>query len=243
MDDLATGPAGVGNKVTPNAMPPNNPHVYEHANCAAVLCRYPGSGGTPCSQPITCGTVPEHFEHHGVKSLYRGKLVDCQWEGCSETCIRHNFVRHIREKHLGHPRRLAARGSENGRRQHTSLHEASDEGSRSGVSNIRCIYNCNLNFTLCMCLCNLMSMRMPISHYTRASFSNLMESPACRRSPTPLFRRTLRIVTELRRCLASSGLFANGLAVWINMCGGTVLFGISGRNILDTQGDRLAARP
>lgn len=123
-----------GDTATPSVEPKNkarvHEHTHEHPNCAQQSCLYLGSGGKRCLQPITCATVPEHFESHGIKAIYRRVGVTCQWEGCFERCSRHNFVRHIREKHLGHTRRTA-RNSEKGRREHTSLHEEpGDAGSR-----------------------------------------------------------------------------------------------------------------
>ncbi|KAI5981335.1 hypothetical protein EDD15DRAFT_2413145 [Pisolithus albus] len=48
--------------------------------------------------------VPEHFVSHGIAKKHRGLKIPCEWDGCSRGVVRHNFVRHIREKHLGHVR-------------------------------------------------------------------------------------------------------------------------------------------
>ncbi|KAI6014184.1 hypothetical protein EDC04DRAFT_2756035 [Pisolithus marmoratus] len=129
--DLVRRPVGVGGSTVAPDAELEEPRASVHANCTKP-CLYLDSDGKCCSELVTCTTVPEHFEKHGIKDIYRGTEVICRWQGCSETCIRHNFVRHIREKHLGHPRRSAVRDSENGRRQHRSFHEACDEGSQSG---------------------------------------------------------------------------------------------------------------
>ncbi|KAI6118050.1 hypothetical protein F5141DRAFT_1095866 [Pisolithus sp. B1] len=133
---MVIGPAEVGYTAIPNVGPKNkgraHEHTHEHANCTPKLCLYLGPGGKRCLQPITYATVPAHFESHGIKDIYRGASVTCQWEGCFEKCSRHNFVRHIREKHLGHTRRSTACNSEEGLRQHTSFREEpGDAGSQN----------------------------------------------------------------------------------------------------------------
>ncbi|KIN96610.1 hypothetical protein M404DRAFT_239968 [Pisolithus tinctorius Marx 270] len=141
---LVTERAEVGNPVIPNAGPQNKPRFDGHPNCPRTLCLYPGPSGTHCLQPISCTTVPEHFESHGIKAIYRAVEVTCQWEGCFQSVARHNFVRHVREKHLGHTRGgLAALNSGKSRRQHTTFHAAADDAEPSNeVSNIHFIYNC-----------------------------------------------------------------------------------------------------
>lgn len=59
-----------------------------------------------CGTQITCKNVPAHFrDTHGIKDLGdEDALVRCMWEGCqSRIPSRKNFVRHVREQHLGHP--------------------------------------------------------------------------------------------------------------------------------------------
>ncbi|KAI6123074.1 hypothetical protein EV401DRAFT_1886956 [Pisolithus croceorrhizus] len=119
---MVIGSAEVGNTAIPSVGPKNkgraHEHTHEQANCTPKLCLYLGPG--------------THFESHGVKDIYRGARVTCQWEGCFEKCSRHNFVRHIREKHLGHARRSTACNSEEGLRQHTSCREEpGDAGSQN----------------------------------------------------------------------------------------------------------------
>ncbi|KAI5980431.1 hypothetical protein F5J12DRAFT_885656 [Pisolithus orientalis] len=126
---LVTERAEVGNPVIPNAGPKNKPRFDEHPNCPRTLCLYPGPSGTQCLQPISCSTVPEHFESHGIKAIYRA--------GGGYLVARHNFVRHVREKHLGHTRGgLAALSSGKSRRQHTSFHAAADDAEPSNESHI-----------------------------------------------------------------------------------------------------------
>ncbi|KAI6003175.1 hypothetical protein F5J12DRAFT_783618 [Pisolithus orientalis] len=102
---LATGRAEVSNTVTPNAGPQSKLRVDEHADCSPKPCLYLGSGSW---------------------AIYRGVEITCRWEGCFQSCGRHNFVRHVREKHLGH-----TRGSAAGRRQHASFHGMVDDAEGS----------------------------------------------------------------------------------------------------------------
>ncbi|KIO03455.1 hypothetical protein M404DRAFT_1001375 [Pisolithus tinctorius Marx 270] len=48
--------------------------------------------------------VSEHFKNHGIKDLGRDADVTCQWQNCGMKGSRHNYVRHVRENHLGHAR-------------------------------------------------------------------------------------------------------------------------------------------
>ncbi|KAI5993760.1 hypothetical protein F5J12DRAFT_428922 [Pisolithus orientalis] len=129
--NLATEGAEVGNTVTPNAGPRNTPHrVDGYADCVQQRCLYRNADGKHCMQLISCGAVPAHFESHGVKAICRMSAVTCRWDGCLENCLRHNFVRHIREKHLGHTRKSTVHNPEKGRRHHTSLRRETD-GARS----------------------------------------------------------------------------------------------------------------
>lgn len=129
---LVTERAEVGNTATPNAGPRSKPRVNEHTCCTQIVCSYLGPDGRSCLKPITCTTVPEHFESHGVKGIPRTAGVICRWEGCFEVCVRHNFVRHIREKHLAHTRGSAACNPDEDRQQQTSFRgEADDAGSRN----------------------------------------------------------------------------------------------------------------
>ncbi|KAI6013306.1 hypothetical protein EDC04DRAFT_2609378 [Pisolithus marmoratus] len=74
-------------------------------NCHSHLCLCIQNGNA-CVESITCGTVPEHFRAmHSIKGLPRDFMILCEWQNCGSKIRRHNFVRHIREKHLGHERR------------------------------------------------------------------------------------------------------------------------------------------
>ncbi|KIK17035.1 hypothetical protein PISMIDRAFT_15442 [Pisolithus microcarpus 441] len=84
---------------SPSASQKNNYH-----NCEPKKCLYPGLNGKRCSQEITCAKVSEHFVIHGITNKHRDEAIPCEWDGCSRGVVRHNFVRHIREKHLGHVR-------------------------------------------------------------------------------------------------------------------------------------------
>ncbi|KAF8125808.1 hypothetical protein EV363DRAFT_1350301 [Boletus edulis] len=74
---------------------------------ASICCRWTGSGNTEgCGTQITRENVPAHFQRfHGIRKMKQDVLVCCQWEGCHKRLRRKNFVRHIREHHMGHPRR------------------------------------------------------------------------------------------------------------------------------------------
>ncbi|KAI6009687.1 hypothetical protein EDC04DRAFT_2772773, partial [Pisolithus marmoratus] len=71
-------------------------------SCHSRPCLY-NRNGNACGEPITCGTVPEHFSAaHGVKHIGSDLKIPCEWQNCGRKVLRHNFVRHVREKHLGH---------------------------------------------------------------------------------------------------------------------------------------------
>ncbi|KAL4078790.1 hypothetical protein V8B97DRAFT_1933475 [Scleroderma yunnanense] len=68
-------------------------------------CQHPDSNGGLCGTIINCITVAAHFrDGHGLVDLRRKDRVICEWSGCSKKISRHNFVRHVREKHLRHRR-------------------------------------------------------------------------------------------------------------------------------------------
>ncbi|KAI6038282.1 hypothetical protein EDC04DRAFT_2005521 [Pisolithus marmoratus] len=75
----------------------------QFASCPPRPCLYIRNGHL-CGEPIMCGTVPGHFSAmHSIKGPRSVKIV-CQWQSCGSEVQRHNFVRHIREKHLEHKR-------------------------------------------------------------------------------------------------------------------------------------------
>ena len=58
-----------------------------------------------CGVLTACKNVPEHFGNiHGIRKLGRDIMIDCLWDGCLKCVTRKNFVRHVRERHLDHPR-------------------------------------------------------------------------------------------------------------------------------------------
>ncbi|KAI5985149.1 hypothetical protein EDD15DRAFT_2200764 [Pisolithus albus] len=64
---LVAGRAEVGNAATPNVGDKDKPRVKEHTCWTPMVCHFLGSDGSPCLEQITCATVPEHLESHGVK--------------------------------------------------------------------------------------------------------------------------------------------------------------------------------
>ncbi|KAI6151068.1 hypothetical protein BKA82DRAFT_26662 [Pisolithus tinctorius] len=79
-------------------------HAKIYAKCPRMRCLRVSANGTQCLRMITCATVSEHFASHGVKGKSRTEYIPCNWMRCRKLLKRHNFVRHIREKHLGHIR-------------------------------------------------------------------------------------------------------------------------------------------
>ncbi|KIM51997.1 hypothetical protein SCLCIDRAFT_587852 [Scleroderma citrinum Foug A] len=68
-------------------------------------CQYPDSHGGHCKESFSCTTASAHFrDMHGIVDLTRSGHVTCQWTGCGRTVSRHNFIRHMRERHLFHQR-------------------------------------------------------------------------------------------------------------------------------------------
>ncbi|KAI5987154.1 hypothetical protein EDC04DRAFT_2823259 [Pisolithus marmoratus] len=75
----------------------------QYSNCPPQLCLY-NRGGNECRESITCHTVPGHFSSvHGINGG-RSIGIVCEWQGCGIEVGRHNFMRHIRTTHMGHPR-------------------------------------------------------------------------------------------------------------------------------------------
>lgn len=93
-------------QTNPSAGPKEKLRTDEYANCPPKQCRYPGPDGKCCLQEVTYATVADHFITHGLTNKSRSVVIPCQWEGCSTEVARHNFIRHIRERHLGYKRKL-----------------------------------------------------------------------------------------------------------------------------------------
>ncbi|KAG6330991.1 hypothetical protein ID866_8098, partial [Astraeus odoratus] len=54
---------------------------------------------------VTCYGIPGHFASvHGITNMSRQEHILCEWDCCWKLVSRHNWVRHLREKHLQHPR-------------------------------------------------------------------------------------------------------------------------------------------
>lgn len=71
-------------------------------SCHSLACLYIQNGNA-CGESITCDTVPKHFRAmHGVKRINRKVKIVCRWQNCGRRIRRHNFVRHIRRRHLKH---------------------------------------------------------------------------------------------------------------------------------------------
>ena len=72
-----------------------------------VLCRWTRKDrvGT-CGAEISYDTIPMHFgQVHDIKNLQQGTQIYCYWEGRQTWIKRKSFVRHVRERHLGHRRK------------------------------------------------------------------------------------------------------------------------------------------
>ncbi|KIJ08445.1 hypothetical protein PAXINDRAFT_102554 [Paxillus involutus ATCC 200175] len=87
-----------------------SPGVSEttHHDCKAQFtCGWPSSDQgviRVCGKPLSCKTASEHFKAHGIINMNKKERVSCCWDGYCEESRRSNFIRHIRESHLGHPR-------------------------------------------------------------------------------------------------------------------------------------------
>ena len=69
------------------------------------LCMWRTTSDSQCGMIVHPDTVSGHFrDHHGIKNLGGRDVIVCHWLGCGIHLARHNFVRHIREVHLGHAR-------------------------------------------------------------------------------------------------------------------------------------------
>ncbi|KAF8552551.1 hypothetical protein OG21DRAFT_1511354, partial [Imleria badia] len=77
-----------------------------HSCLDTVNCQWTGEGSFKvCGSEITSSSVLVHLrDTHGIKKLTEDTLIYCGWEGCPKRVRRKNFVRHVRERHLGHLR-------------------------------------------------------------------------------------------------------------------------------------------
>ncbi|KAI6019591.1 hypothetical protein F5J12DRAFT_478716 [Pisolithus orientalis] len=120
---VATELAKVGDETfqtNPSPVPQKKPRINKYINCPPTNCLYPGPDGKCCLQEVTYATAADHFIIHGITKKSRDEVIPCQWEGCSAEVVRHNFIRHIRERHLGHKRESAVHASGKERGQRTS---------------------------------------------------------------------------------------------------------------------------
>ncbi|KAI6101225.1 hypothetical protein F5141DRAFT_288762 [Pisolithus sp. B1] len=82
--------------------------VNRYASCPFTLCLYTDPNGGECWEPINCGSASAHFSDvHGIVNLAREVQLVCMWQGCGSGVSRHNYIRHVREHHLGHGRIVA----------------------------------------------------------------------------------------------------------------------------------------
>ncbi|KAI6111237.1 hypothetical protein F5141DRAFT_1202911 [Pisolithus sp. B1] len=80
----------------------------QYTCCPWTFCLYTDPEGWECLEPVDCGTAPGHFkDKHSITNLSRKVELVCMWQGCGCRVIRHNYIRHIREHHLGHDRVVA----------------------------------------------------------------------------------------------------------------------------------------
>ncbi|KIK80838.1 hypothetical protein PAXRUDRAFT_157558 [Paxillus rubicundulus Ve08.2h10] len=70
------------------------------------VCRWLSESGHVCGKPVSCKTAPDHFKGHGITKRNKKDEILCNWECCRRNCHRKhrrsNFIRHMRESHLGH---------------------------------------------------------------------------------------------------------------------------------------------
>ncbi|KAI5994027.1 hypothetical protein EDD15DRAFT_2367149 [Pisolithus albus] len=86
------------------SLPTANNSTSRYNNCPPQQCFY-NRDGNVCLEFITCGSAPEHFRAlHSIRDMARDVKIVCQWHGCGRQVQRHNFMRHLREVHLGHGR-------------------------------------------------------------------------------------------------------------------------------------------
>lgn len=94
----ATGPSSLANAL-------NN---ADSTGPISICCQWQGADDVlRCCMLIKDENlnVPDHFNKvHKIKGGRKVK-IQCRWGDCENTVVRHNFVRHIREAHLGRERR------------------------------------------------------------------------------------------------------------------------------------------
>ena len=77
-----------------------------HTCSSSAPCEWIDGGNIEtCEAQIKCASVSTHFRNsHGIRNMNKNALIGCFWRGCRKVVGRKNFVRHIHECHLGHPR-------------------------------------------------------------------------------------------------------------------------------------------
>ncbi|KAI6017541.1 hypothetical protein BKA83DRAFT_4320912 [Pisolithus microcarpus] len=85
--------------------PASGKRLNQYTCCPWTLCLHTDLQGWECLDLINCGTAPDHFKNqHGITNMSREVELVCVWQGCGCQVTRHNYVRHVREHHLGHDR-------------------------------------------------------------------------------------------------------------------------------------------
>ncbi|KAI6141544.1 hypothetical protein EDD17DRAFT_1902512, partial [Pisolithus thermaeus] len=86
-------------------VPASDKQTSQYTCCPWNFCLYTDPQGWECLELINCGSAPDHFKNkHGIINLAREVELICMWQGCGRRIIRHNYIRHVREHHLGHDR-------------------------------------------------------------------------------------------------------------------------------------------
>lgn len=77
-----------------------------HACSMIAPCQWVNEGTSEtCGAEISCGAVIVHFRNtHGIRRLEDSAKIRCLWKGCPKRIGHKNFLRHIAEHHLRHPR-------------------------------------------------------------------------------------------------------------------------------------------
>lgn len=95
-------PTNISTEPLQNAHNPAGQNQFSH--CPPRLCLY-RRGSNECGQSISCNTAPKHFaDVHNIKGMARNVPIFCEWRSCGKQVLRNNFIRHVREAHMGHER-------------------------------------------------------------------------------------------------------------------------------------------
>ncbi|KAG9318211.1 hypothetical protein JVU11DRAFT_291 [Chiua virens] len=79
----------------------------DHSCVAKAQCKWVDDSGRKCAAEISCNMLSAHLRGVHNKKVEEDGKVSCRWAACLKRSSHKNFIRHVRECHLGHHREPA----------------------------------------------------------------------------------------------------------------------------------------